>query len=306
MNDQSAPSSIPLIGFKLETIRVPVKSIVPLKQFRPATKKTQKFQQIAASIRAVGVVEPLVVSPVKNRKSSYYLLDGLLRLEVLKDIGEQEIECLVSIDDESYTYNKRISRLSSVQEHKMVVRAMERGVPVESLAVALNLEATSIQRRFRLLDGICKEVEDLLSDKPCPMMTFEIIKKMRPLRQMEVADLMVGQQNYSSQFARALLHATASEQLVAPGPSDRPKDVARNQILKLERELSSLQTKSMFTEETFGVDNLVLTVSKGYLTKLIGKPKVAHWLGKNRPEYLAEFRKIAETSSFPDSNVAMH
>jgi hypothetical protein len=306
MNDHPAPGHAPLIGFELETIRIPVSSIIPLKQFRAATKKTQKFLQIAASIRTVGVVEPLVVSPVKNRKSQYYLLDGLLRLEVLKEMGEQEVECLVSTDDEAYTYNKRISRLASVQEHKMVVLAMERWVPPEKLAAALNLEVVSIKRRFRLMAGVCREAEELLSDKPCPMLTFEIIKKMKPLRQVEVAELMIGQQNYSSQFARALLHATQAEQLVSPKTNARKKDVARDQILKLERELSSLQTKSMFAEETFGIDNLVLTVAKGYLAKLIGKPKVAAWLGKNTPEYLAEFRKIAETANFPGSDAMRH
>jgi len=304
MNDHETPDTAPLIGFKLETIRVPIENIVPLKVFSPSTKKTQKYQQIAASIRAVGLVEPPVVSAVKNRKSSYYLLDGLLRLEVLKDMGEREVECLVSTDDESYTYNKRLNRLAAVQEHKMVVRAMEWGVPAEELAVTLNLQATSIKRRFRLLDGICKEAEDLLSDKPCPMLTFEVIKKMKPFRQMEVAELMTGQQNYSSQFARALLHASTPDQLVVPKAGVREKSVARSQILKLERELASLQTKSLFAEETFGIDNLVLTVTKGYLAALVGKLKIANWLGKNRPEYLAEFRRIAETASFPGNGAA--
>lgn len=299
MNLHEGANSAPIIGFKLETIMIPIKSIVPLKKIRSTIKTTQKFLQIAASVKAIGVVEPLVVSPVKNRRSSYYLLDGILRLEVLKDMGHQEVECLVSTDDESYTYNKRISRLSSVQEHKMVVRAMERGVSADRLAEALNMEANSIRRRFRLLDGICKEVEEMLADKPCPMLTFELIKRMKPLRQMEAAELMLGQHNYSSQFARALLHATPADQLLAPRHGSRKKDATREQIHRLERELSSLQTRTMFEEETFGVDNLVLTVAKGYLSRLIARPKVASWLKKNQPDYLAEFKKISETTSFP-------
>lgn len=299
MTDAEGMDSRPLLGFRLETIQVPIPHVLPLKKIQPATKNSQKYQQIVASIKAVGIVEPLVVSPAKNRKSKYYLLDGLLRLEALKDMGKQEVECLVSTDDESYTYNKRVNRLSSVQEHKMVVRAIDRGVSAAKLANALNLEVTSIQRRFRLLDGICKEVEVLLSDKPCPMLTLEILKKMKPLRQIEAGELMIGQQNYTSNFARALLHATPPEQLVAPKATGRKKDAARDQVAKLERELASLQAKTMFEEETFGVDNLVLTVAKGFVARLVESPLVSGWLKRNHPEYLAEFNKLASADAYP-------
>lgn len=306
MNTPADSERPPNLGFELETITIPTQSIVPLKQLRPSTKKSQKFLQIAASIRAIGVVEPLVVCPIPRRKSCYCLLDGLLRLEVLKDMGVQDVECLISTDDESYTYNKRISRLSPVQEHKMIVRAMERGVPVEKLAEALNLEPTSIRRRFRLLDGICPEVVNMLSDKNCPMLTFEIIKKMKPLRQIEAADIMIGQYNFSSQFARALLHATPADQLIAQKPALEKKDAAREKIQRLERELSALQSRSMFVEETFGVDNLVLTVSRGYLSKLLAKPRIANWLKRNKPKYLAEFQKISEIESLPGTGIPAH
>jgi len=31
---------------------------------------------------------------------------------------------LISTDDEAFTYNKRISRLSAVQEHRMIAKAI--------------------------------------------------------------------------------------------------------------------------------------------------------------------------------------
>lgn len=40
--------------------------------------------------------------------------------------------CLASTDDEAFTYNKRISRLAPIQEHRMILKAIERGVPEES------------------------------------------------------------------------------------------------------------------------------------------------------------------------------
>jgi hypothetical protein len=47
-----------------------------------------------------------------------------------------QVECLLAQDDEVFTYNKRVNRLAVVQEHFMIVRANERGVPEEKLARA--------------------------------------------------------------------------------------------------------------------------------------------------------------------------
>jgi hypothetical protein len=60
----------------------------------------------------IGLVEPPAVIQDSRDADSYLLLDGHLRIEVLRDLGQTEVECLVSTDDEAFTYNKRISRLS--------------------------------------------------------------------------------------------------------------------------------------------------------------------------------------------------
>ena len=64
-------------------------------------------------------------NPTRDRSSrgKYLLLDGHLRLEALKDMGVVEVVCLVSTDDEAFTYNKPVSRLAIVQEHKIILKA---------------------------------------------------------------------------------------------------------------------------------------------------------------------------------------
>ena len=68
---------------------------------------------------------------------------------MLKQLGVETVECLVANDDETYTYNKRVNRLPPVQEHRMIVRAVERGVTEAVIADALGLEVGSIRARFR-------------------------------------------------------------------------------------------------------------------------------------------------------------
>ena len=70
----------------------------------------------------------------------------------------------------------------------MIVRAVERGVPEEKIAKALNVNVASIVRKRTLLDGICEEATDLLKDKMVSGKVFGILKRMKAFRQIECAD----------------------------------------------------------------------------------------------------------------------
>lgn len=47
-------------------------------------------------------------------------------------------------------------------------------------------------------------------------------------------------------------------------------------------------------EDSYGIDNLHLTLAKGYVAKLLGNARIIRWLVQNRQEYLNEFQSIAE------------
>ncbi len=303
---ESEPNLQIKLAFEPETIKLSLAQIFPLKKLRPGTKESKKYAQIVRSVQAIGLVEAPVVARDKRRKDAYYLLDGHLRVEALKDLGINEVECLVSTDDEAYTYNKRVNRLAAVQEHRMIVRAVDRGVPPEQIAQALALDVEAVRRRFRLLDGICPEAVELLRDTTCPMVVFELLRQMAPIRQVEAAELMIGQSNFSSMFARALLAATHDKQLrpKRKRKSSEANSVTSGQIAKIERELSNLQMQVKSIEESYGLDNLHLTCAKGYVTKLLGNARVVRWLVQFRQEYLNEFQSIAEIENIGTARTA--
>lgn len=301
MDDAAGLQEGVLWGFEQQTVRLVIEAITPLKPLRPDVKLSAKYRQIVTSVRAVGLVEPPVVAPDRASPGSYFLLDGLLRLEALKDIGQTEVDCLVSLDDEAFTYNKRINRLAAPQEHRMIVRAIERGVSEERLAQALGFNVASIHRRARLMDGICEGAAEILKDAHCPLSVFDTLRKMAPLRQIEAAELMVGHNNFNGAFVTAMLAATPEAQLVAPKYRKKTaaSSVTRDHLARLERELASLQVQTKAVEETYGLDNLHLTVAKAYLTKLLGNARTVRWLAQHKPEYLSEFQAIAELTSLP-------
>ncbi len=171
-HDENEPGNGVRIGFERDSMIIPVAKLVPLKVMRPGTKESRKYAQILTSVRAVGIVEAPIVTRDRQHSDQYFLLDGHLRMEVLKDLGIAEVECLIATDDETYTYNKRINRLPPIQEHRMILRAIDRGVPEERIAEALGLDVQTIKKRARMLDGICADATEILKDTPCPTASF--------------------------------------------------------------------------------------------------------------------------------------
>ncbi|KGS51005.1 parB-like nuclease domain protein [Burkholderia pseudomallei ABCPW 107] len=153
------------LGFIPEPLSVPITSILPSRRTPAGMMNSRKFKQIISSIEEVGLIEPLSVTPVDQASGNHVLLDGHLRLIALQELQFNTVSCLVATDDESYTYNNRVNRLSTIQEHFMIRRAVERGVSPERLAKALSVDVSQIIKRMALLDGICAEATELLKDR---------------------------------------------------------------------------------------------------------------------------------------------
>lgn len=276
---------------------LPIRALLPVKKLSASIRTSSKFEQIASSIAEVGLVEPPVVYADPHRPGTYLLLDGHLRVEVLKDRGEAEVFCLLATDDEAFTYNKRVNRLAPIQEHFMIMRALERGVSEQRIARALNVDVARIKQKRRLLDGICPEVVELLKDKHLASGAIAQLKKMGPTRQIEAAELMLAANNYSEAYARALLAATPQDQLVNATKAKRINGVSLDQMARMEREMANLQRDLKLVEESYGDDVLNLVVARGYLAKLFSNTTVARYLDRHQPDISRELRELIETIS---------
>jgi hypothetical protein len=222
---RKTPDAVAL-GFESDCVTVRVVAVLPVRALSASVKSSCKYRQITASIKEVGLVEPQVVTRSTGEENTYMLLDGHIRIEVLKDLGVERVECLISTDDGAFTYNKRISRLAPIQEHKMIRKAIARGVSQEKIALALDLNPRSIVRKAKLLDGICEEAVSILKDKPCATTVFEILRKMKAMRQIEAAELMMNANNYSPAYISAILAGTPEAQLVGTKKPKKMRGIA--------------------------------------------------------------------------------
>jgi ParB-like chromosome segregation protein Spo0J len=279
-------------SFEKEGAVLCVSDILPLRAVGDAIKRTPKYGQIAASVREIGLVEPLAVA--RQKQGKYLLLDGHLRLEVLRELGAETVQCLISTDDEAFTYNRRINRIAIIQEHRMILKAIERGVPEERIAKALNIEVNTLRARKQLLNGICSEAADLLKDKHVAISTFSILRKMSPLRQIEAAELMVAMNQFTSTYANSLLAATGRDQLVRPDQPKNLKGITSELMVLMERESANLEREFKLATQSYGTDHLDMVLVKGYLTKLLGNARVVRHLAKHHQDLLSEFHQITD------------
>lgn len=256
---------------------------------------TRKYKQIKASILEIGIIEPLSISDIKGDKNLFSLLDGHLRLEILKELGHAEIPCLLSTDDENYTHNKQINRLATIQEHFMIRQAIDRGVSEERLAKALHMDIKYIKSKMNLLNGICPEVVELLKNREISHQVFPFLRKMKLLRQIECTELMISVNNVTMTYAKALLAATDINMLVSP-PRLKKNSPSVDAIKKIENDISSLHLQYKAIEQSYAQDTLNLVIAIGYINKLVSNENVKNHLVKYQPDILSGFDTLINSN----------
>ncbi|WP_245930862.1 plasmid partitioning protein RepB C-terminal domain-containing protein [Methylobacterium radiodurans] len=284
------------IGFERRVVIIRLTDILPLRRLAPNVARSKRYARIATSIAEVGVIEPLPISKA-NAEGKHLLLDGHLRYYVLCERGEERVRCVIEEDDESFTYNKRVNRLATVQEYYMIQRALERGASAEKVARALGMDVKSLTRRRTMLDGISAEVIELLKDRTVSKAIFDALRKMKPLRQYEAADLMIQAGNLTTGYAKALLAGTKQGDLVAPEKPKRLNGLSPEQMARMERELEVVSRDFKAVERTFGDDVLHLVLASRYVSRLIANGNVVAYLRKRHGDMLAELQTIVAAAS---------
>ncbi|MCA8349949.1 plasmid partitioning protein RepB C-terminal domain-containing protein [Burkholderia cepacia] len=289
--------SQPPLGFIPEPITVLLDRILPSRKPPNGILESKKFKTILSSIEEVGLIEPLTLSKADAKTAQHVLLDGHIRVLALRQLEFVDAPCFVALDDENYTYNNRINRLSTIQEHFMIRRAVDRGVSPERLAKALCVDVSHIVKKMNLLEGLCQEVTELLKDQQFSPNLGAVLRKMKPTRQIECVELMLAANNVTVAYGQALLVATPPEMLIGEVKPKKMAGVTSEQMARMEREMGNVHGQFKLIEQSYGQDVLNLVLAKGYIAKLLENDAVMRFLAKNRPDMLAEFEDIAQTVS---------
>lgn len=283
------------LGFEPQRFPLKLDQILPIRLVKDPQKTVVRYKTILVTMKACGIIEPLVVYPQHN--GSYLLLDGHLRLAAARELGLKTVECIASTDDESFTYNARINRISPVQEHHMIMQAIRNGVSEEKIAGVLNRSVESIRDNTQLLTGIDPETVEIIKEKRIAAGAIKILKRVTRFRQVEMAEMMSAVNNFTESYARALLSNTAPEFLTERERRRQNANPKPAEIDQIEKEVKAMMTDYKAAEELHGERVLHFSFIRAYVKRLLEKAKIVRYLTAKHNDILAQFEDIAATDS---------
>ncbi len=281
------------LAFEMKTVRLALGDISPLHQIKDLHKGTFRYKKIISSLKIVGSVEPMVVYPQKDAPGKYLLKNGHLRLAAMKELGFTTALCIVATDDECYTYNARINRLPPIQEHKMIVKAVNDGVIPERLAEALDMPVHVIMAAMRLLNGIDERAAELLKDKNISQPAIRMLRKVKPERQVEIAEMMVAANNFNTGYTEALVLGTAPDLLLHPGIKKLKKGMSADDVARMQHEMESLERDLKTASDNYMENMFTLQTAQTYIKNLLKNTKVAGYLTKHHTEIQTVLAEVA-------------
>lgn len=280
-------------AFENRTRVLRLDQLLPIRQIKPSDHTFGKYRSILASIREIGLVEPLVVHPQRGNSETYLLLDGHMRLKALQELQVVEAPCMIATEDDAFTYNDKISRVAPIQEHRMIMKAIAQGVTPEQIARALDVDPDKIRRGMNLLEGIHPDAIELLKDKPITPGALRVFKKVKTLRQLDFAQLMVATNNYTNSYAQALMLGTPLDMLVRPEKPKAVQGLKAEDVAQMEKEMETLERDFKVYQNSYGENALTLNVVQRYVKRLVENTQIKRFLGKRYPEIQEELVDLA-------------
>ncbi|WP_109483451.1 plasmid partitioning protein RepB C-terminal domain-containing protein [Paraburkholderia sp. C35] len=256
-------------GFEAKVVEIPLDRIIADSELTKGVLSTSKYKTILGSIAELGVIEPLAVFRSPCCLGHYELLDGRLRLEALKQLSRETAPCMISTDDEGFTFNRHITRLSAVQEHKMIRAALAKGASERRIAEVLRMDVRSIRERATLLDGVAPEAASILKNRQAAPKVFFVLKKMKPYRQIEAAEMMVAANKFTATYAEMILIATRPEALTDAAKPKKKNAISPEDLAKMESEMDRLRQDCQAVEDEIGDTMLSLVVAKSFMARLL-------------------------------------
>jgi ParB-like chromosome segregation protein Spo0J len=284
------------MAFQPEGVTISLDKILPLKTLPSTIRTSQRYLRIKASMQEVGIIEPPIVYPQKGTPGVYMMLDGHMRLDVAKSLGYETLFCLVATDDEAFTYNHKVSQLTPIQEHFMVLKAIKNGVSEDRIAKTLNVSLSTLKQKRDLLEDICPEAVALLRDRRASAGAIREMKRVKPMRQIEMAELMVASNNYTAVWAKCLVAASSQDQIIEPETQEPAPGVEQRDLARLQSEMENLEREFTMVQEEYGQNMLNLVVVVGYLRRLMDNAAVVRFLSQAEPSMLSEFQRIIDTA----------
>jgi ParB family chromosome partitioning protein len=175
------------------------------------------IEGLAASIKTDGLLQNLVVSPLKGKSRHYQVVSGERRLRalvLLQERGELADDFVVPVEIRSdlskhdtlriaTVENLQRQNLSPLEEATALTKLVHKGTTLDDVAAQTGLSATTIKRRLAL-NGLCKEAKVLLAKRGITLSQAEA----RTLGSDEMQQSILEEVECGSEFSAHEIRAT--------------------------------------------------------------------------------------------------
>ncbi len=235
---------------QVDAVRMlPIGQIDPNREQPRRTFDEAALNELAASIRAVGVLQPIIVAPNGER---YTIIAGERRYRASRLAELSEIPAIVRDWDRqkrleaALVENLQRDDLNPVEEAMGVRRLMdETGLTQERVAERLGKSRPAVANLLRLLT-LPDSVKQLLRDGKLSAGHARALVTVDPRRQVQLANLTVQQGWSVRQLERICAQPVKPE---APKPR-RPKDAQIGELENMARELFGTRVRLDGTAES--------------------------------------------------------
>jgi ParB family chromosome partitioning protein len=269
-----------------EALDVPIIRLRPLRERRVTQREADR---IRASIKAIGLIEPLIVFP---DGVDFVILDGVQRYRALLEFGVEVVPCILGEQREAFTGNRMVNRVSPLQENRMLEKSLEE-LDEETIARALGIASISHRIKKTMLSQLHREAVAAYDEgtitRTCAMeLTF-----VKPARQQEILSAMKGYKDFSVAFARSLILKTPpSQRETRRRHKQNPWAKTTHRKSDLLKKLTDAEQKQDFYArlyKQYTIDLLRLAI---YARALLTNPAIRTHLDQHHPKIVERFSSI--------------
>jgi ParB family transcriptional regulator, chromosome partitioning protein len=265
---------------------------IPSIRLRPLRDRTvckREYDRILASLKTIGLIEPLVVYP---EGEDFVILDGVQRYRALLELGVEIVPCILGKQREAFTGNRMVNRVSPVQEHRMIQRSLEE-LDEQTIAAALGISSIGHRMQKSLLNHLHSEVAAAFDQGKITRKCAAELTHVKPSRQKEILSGMEGYKDWTLAFARSLILKTppALRETRKRRQHD-PWDKTAQRKGDLLKKLAEAEQKHDFYSrlyKQYTVDLLRLAI---YARSLLTNNRIREYLDQHHPAIVARFEAV--------------
>ena len=241
--EQSAPQTEPAAKEEADAVRMlPIRLIDPNRDQPRRSFDEAALEELSASIRAVGVIQPIIVAPMGER---FRIIAGERRYRASRMAELEEIPAIVRDWDQqrqmeaALIENLQRDDLNPIEEANGVRKLMdESGLTQEKIAERLGKSRPAVANLLRLLT-LADSVQKLVVEGKLSAGHARALVTVDPARQVQLANLAVQQGWSVRQLERICAQPVKEPAAKAP----RVRDQQIGQLEGMARELFGTRAK---------------------------------------------------------------